>query len=172
MRFNRDPTALNYSFWQVLTSNSTSNVKLRNLKSRCVKPGFYAQHLERWLSYLAVQQIVLVDGQRLTTDPASVMLSLQHQLQLRPNIDYRSRLKFSRSKGFYCVSNTRGRSKLNCLGKSKGLSYEMIDSDSRDLLTKLYYVHNQALAKLLNKIGQQLPNWLQESIMATNSIAS
>jgi heparan sulfate N-deacetylase/N-sulfotransferase NDST2 len=172
MRFNGDRIAVDHSFLEVLNANSTSNAKLRNLKSRCIKPGFYAQHLERWLSSFPVQQIVIVDGQRLASDPASVMLPLQHQLQLRPSIDYRSRLKFSRSKGFFCVTSGRARGKMNCLGKSKGRVYDPIDKESHDLLVKLYSTHNQALAKLLNKIGQQLPNWLRESTLTASSFAS
>ena len=65
-RAHNDPVALNYTFYQVISAKSQAPQELRNLQSRCLLPGWYSTHLERWLTYypsgqvggLAVQALV------------------------------------------------------------------------------------------------------------------
>ena len=50
MRAHDDPTALAHSFHDVVTADITAAERpLRALQSRCLEPGKYAAHLERWL---------------------------------------------------------------------------------------------------------------------------
>lgn len=52
--------ALNYTFAQVVTAGSHASQQLKNLQSRCLVPGWYATHLERWLTYYPPSQVSLV----------------------------------------------------------------------------------------------------------------
>ncbi|KAL7878025.1 hypothetical protein SRHO_G00046680 [Serrasalmus rhombeus] len=49
-RAHQDPAAINYTFHQVVTAGPSSSKELLVLQSRCLKPGEYAAHLERWLT--------------------------------------------------------------------------------------------------------------------------
>ena len=60
---------------------------------RCLIPGRYAQHLERWLSYFPSQQLLIMDGEELRNDPVSVMNRLQLFLQINPVFDYTNKLR-------------------------------------------------------------------------------
>ena len=60
MKSHSDATALYYSFQEVVTADEKSSPKgLRDLKHRCLNPGLYAQHLDRWLNYFPPQQVCL-----------------------------------------------------------------------------------------------------------------
>lgn len=56
-RAHDDPVALKYSFHDVITAGHDSPVKLRVLQNRCLVPGWYAVHLERWLNYYHSSQV-------------------------------------------------------------------------------------------------------------------
>ena len=70
--------------------------------SRCLEPGKYVSHLERWLSYYKSGQLTIVDGEELVDDPVSVMNRLQYFLSVTPTIDYADHLTYDAKKGFYC----------------------------------------------------------------------
>ena len=72
------------------------------LFSRCLEPGKYVSHLERWLSYYKSGQLTIVDGEELIDDPVSVMNRLQYFLSVTPTIDYADHLTYDAKKGFYC----------------------------------------------------------------------
>lgn len=52
--------ALKYSFHDVITAGHDAPVKLRVLQNRCLVPGWYAIHLERWLNYYHSSQVACV----------------------------------------------------------------------------------------------------------------
>ncbi len=56
-RAHDDPVALKYSFHDVITAGHDAPVKLRVLQNRCLVPGWYAIHLERWLNYYHSSQV-------------------------------------------------------------------------------------------------------------------
>uniref|UniRef100_A0A8C6MJ20 Bifunctional heparan sulfate N-deacetylase/N-sulfotransferase 1 n=1 Tax=Nothobranchius furzeri TaxID=105023 RepID=A0A8C6MJ20_NOTFU len=62
-RAHDDPVALKYSFHEVITAGRDASVKLRVLQNRCLVPGWYAIHLERWLSFYHSSQVVYVVDQ-------------------------------------------------------------------------------------------------------------
>uniref|UniRef100_A0A3B3Q680 Bifunctional heparan sulfate N-deacetylase/N-sulfotransferase 1 n=1 Tax=Paramormyrops kingsleyae TaxID=1676925 RepID=A0A3B3Q680_9TELE len=108
-------------------------------------------------------QIMVLDGQRLRSEPASVMDKIQKFLGLVNTVNYHKILTFDPKKGFWCQLLDGGKTK--CLGKSKGRKYPDMDSDSRSFLTEYYREHNIELSKLLYKTGQALPSWLREELV-------
>ncbi|XP_041774237.1 bifunctional heparan sulfate N-deacetylase/N-sulfotransferase [Anopheles merus] len=161
-----DPIANNYSFYQVITASEAEPKALRDLRNRCLNPGKYAQHLERWLACYPPQQLYIIDGEQLKTNPVTVMNDLQRFLKLPP-FDYSRHLRFDNKKGFYCQVVSDNRNK--CLGKSKGRQYPPMDDRSAKMLQKYYRIHNQALVKLLKKLGSRpIPQWLKEDLSVTS----
>nr|XP_025034848.1 bifunctional heparan sulfate N-deacetylase/N-sulfotransferase 1 [Pelodiscus sinensis] len=190
-RAHDDPVALKYTFHEVITARPEAPQKLRMLQNRCLVPGWYATHIERWLdpgvemisgcssrirgierqhrssrhpplSSPLFLQILVLDGKLLRTEPAKVMETVQKFLGVTNFIDYHKTLAFDPKKGFWCQLLEGGKTK--CLGKSKGRKYPEMDSDSRAFLRDYYRDHNIELSKLLYKMGQTLPTWLREEL--------
>ena len=57
MRAHEDKTALKYSFYEVVSAGDDAPHDLRALRNRCLDPGLYHEHLERWLSYYSPSQV-------------------------------------------------------------------------------------------------------------------
>lgn len=49
--------ALKYTFHEVITAGPEAAPKLRTLQSRCLVPGWYATHIERWLNSYHANQV-------------------------------------------------------------------------------------------------------------------
>lgn len=162
---HQDPTATTHSFYEIITANSDAPKNVRNLQARCLEPGRYVSHLERWLSYYKSQQLTIIDGEELVKDPVSVMDKLQYFLSVQPTIDYSKYLKFDAKKGFFCrVVDDGSRKVTKCLGKGKGRSYEEMDSQSGKYLQEYYRLNNEALLKLLKRFGYNIPQWLKDEL--------
>ncbi|KAI5742735.1 hypothetical protein M8J77_010714 [Diaphorina citri] len=129
-----DQLALNHSFYDIITANESAPKPIKDLRNRCLTPGKYAQHLERWLIYYPPQQLHIIDGDQLKSNPIEVMDSLQKFLKITPVFDYSSHLRFEPKKGFFCqVLNT---DRTKCLGRSKGRKYPRMDLRSYRFLQK------------------------------------
>uniref|UniRef100_A0A4X1T0P1 [heparan sulfate]-glucosamine N-sulfotransferase n=1 Tax=Sus scrofa TaxID=9823 RepID=A0A4X1T0P1_PIG len=126
-RAHGDPVALNYTFYQVISASSQAPLALRSLQNRCLVPGYYSTHLQRWLTYYPSGQLLIVDGQELRTNPAASMESIQKFLGITPFLNYTRTLRFDEDKGFWCQGLEGG--KTRCLGKSKGRRYPDMDTE-------------------------------------------
>uniref|UniRef100_A0A1B6ENZ1 [heparan sulfate]-glucosamine N-sulfotransferase n=1 Tax=Cuerna arida TaxID=1464854 RepID=A0A1B6ENZ1_9HEMI len=165
-RVHRDPIALNYSFYDIISASDTAPKVLRDLRNRCLNPGKYAQHLERWLTYYSPQQLHIIDGDQLRSNPIQVMDSLQKFLKITPYFDYSTHLRYDPKKGFFCQVLNDDHTK--CLGKSKGRLYQPMDDRSYKLLQRYYLSHNTALVKLLKRLGiRTVPQWLKDDLSDT-----
>lgn len=76
-RAHDDPVALKYSFHEVITAGHDAPGKLRVLQNRCLVPGWYAVHLERWLNHYHPSQVLQLSS----TSPRQAELLL---LRLSP----------------------------------------------------------------------------------------
>ncbi|XP_068136841.1 bifunctional heparan sulfate N-deacetylase/N-sulfotransferase 4 isoform X1 [Hyperolius riggenbachi] len=161
-RFHGDPTALKYSFYEVITPDHAASMELQILQKRCLVPGWYATHIERWLTFFPPSQLLIIDGQHLRSDPATVMDEVQKFLGVSPYYNYSETLTFSPEKGFWCQLLEGGKTK--CLGKNKGRKYPAMDLESRAFLSTYYRDHNIELSKLLHRLGLPLPSWLRQEL--------
>ncbi|XP_062991680.1 bifunctional heparan sulfate N-deacetylase/N-sulfotransferase 3 [Elgaria multicarinata webbii] len=161
-RSHKDPAALKFTFYQVITAGHHASSELKSLQKKCLVPGWYATHIERWLTYFPPYQLLIIDGQQLRNDPAIVMDEVQKFLGVTPHYNYSEALTFDSHKGFWCQLLEEGKTK--CLGKSKGRKYPPMDSECRVFLSSYYRDHNVELSKLLHKLGQPLPSWLRQEL--------
>lgn len=160
-------------------------VAMKALRNRCLHPGYYSNHLLKWLNYYQSRQIVIIDGEWFKFNPKAVLNRLQILLHLPTQVDYDKLLVYHRSKGFYCERNytsSRSHSRgtkveidnigvndhqqvgIKCLGSGKGRKYAPMSANARNYLDDHYLSHNRQLARLLYEIGQPLPSWLDQSI--------
>uniref|UniRef100_A0ABK0LSY7 [heparan sulfate]-glucosamine N-sulfotransferase n=1 Tax=Rattus norvegicus TaxID=10116 RepID=A0ABK0LSY7_RAT len=161
-RSHEDPAALRFNFYEVITTGHWAPPDLKTLQRRCLVPGWYAVHIERWLAYFSTSQLLIIDGQQLRSDPATVMDEVQKFLGVTPHYNYSEALTFDPQKGFWCQLLEGGKTK--CLGKSKGRRYPPMDPESRTFLSSYYRDHNVELSKLLHRLGQPLPSWLRQEL--------
>ncbi|XP_053768079.1 bifunctional heparan sulfate N-deacetylase/N-sulfotransferase 4 [Desmodus rotundus] len=161
-RSHEDPAALRFNFYDVVTTGPQAPPALKALQHRCLAPGWYAVHIERWLAHFAASQLLIIDGQQLRSDPATVMDEVQKFLGVSPHYNYSAALTFDPQKGFWCQLLEGGKTK--CLGKSKGRKYPPMDPESRAFLSSYYRDHNLGLSRLLHRLGQPLPAWLRQEL--------
>lgn len=156
MLAHNDSTTQNYTIEEIFTGNFSDT---EHLRQRCLYPGLYAKHLDRWLDHFSPSQLILIDSKRLRYQPELVMRELLTQLKIfNKTFNFSKRLKFVSEKGFYCVIQENNRQK--CLGQSKGRKYEPMVESVRQYLNNFYKVPNEALKKLLIKYNFTLPSFL------------
>uniref|UniRef100_A0A3B4B610 Sulfotransferase n=1 Tax=Periophthalmus magnuspinnatus TaxID=409849 RepID=A0A3B4B610_9GOBI len=109
--------------------------------------GLYALHLQRWLDWFPLEQIHLVSGERLISDPAGEMAKVQDFLGLQ-RIVTDKHFYFNKTKGFPCLKKPEGSSKPHCLGKTKGRTHTPIDPDVLLRLRDFYRPHNEKFYQL------------------------
>ncbi|XP_039904339.1 heparan sulfate glucosamine 3-O-sulfotransferase 3B1a [Simochromis diagramma] len=106
-----------------------------------VQIGMYAKHLERWLQYFPMEQLLFVSGERLITDPAGEMARVQDFLGLR-RVVTEKHFHFNPAKGFPCLKRPEGNSRPHCLGKTKGRTHPNIDPEVVQRLRDFYKPFN------------------------------
>lgn len=157
MLTHNDSTALQFSAEQVFLQNDTATSHLRN---RCLIPGMYARHLQRWFDYFTPLQLILIDGKQLRIDPQLVISLLYAQLKLpADSVNLSKSLRFVAEKGFYCAVKGKTQ-KLKCLGQNKGRKYSAMTDKLRNFLTKFYAPYNDALSYILTYYKFSLPYFL------------
>ncbi|KAK7929652.1 hypothetical protein WMY93_006047 [Mugilogobius chulae] len=166
-RAHEDHAALKFTFYDVISAKAGAPAELRSLQNRCLLPGLYSTHLERWLTYYPANQVMIIDGHQLRSDPASVMDEVQKFLGVTPHFNYSQALTFDPQKGFWCQLLEGGKTK--CLGKSKGRKYPPMEAEARVYLSRYYREHNVELSKLLHRLGQPLPSWLREELQKVST---
>lgn len=102
-----------------------------------VRIGFYARHLERWLQYFPVSQLLFISGERLIVDPAFEMGRVQDFLGLKRVVSEKH-FYFNVSKGFPCLFKSEARSSPHCLGKTKGRNHPYTDPVVEERLRDFY----------------------------------
>ena len=105
MKSHNDTTAIKFSFYEILTLNSSNHSirsQMKSLRNRCLNPGHYYKHLKNWLKYFPSNQIIPVDGDLLRSQPYKCLNDLQIKLGLLANqaIDYKQILKYNKKKGY------------------------------------------------------------------------
>lgn len=58
-RAHEDRAALRFTFYDVISARAGAPAELRSLQSRCLIPGLYSTHLERWLTHYPANQVLL-----------------------------------------------------------------------------------------------------------------
>ncbi|XP_005063453.4 heparan sulfate glucosamine 3-O-sulfotransferase 4 [Mesocricetus auratus] len=122
-----------------------------------IRIGIYALHLENWLQYFPLSQILFVSGERLIVDPAGEMAKVQDFLGLK-RVVTEKHFYFNKTKGFPCLKKPEDSSAPRCLGKSKGRTHPRIDPDVIRRLRKFYKPFNMMFYQMTGQDFQ----WEQE----------
>uniref|UniRef100_A0A671T3P9 Sulfotransferase n=1 Tax=Sinocyclocheilus anshuiensis TaxID=1608454 RepID=A0A671T3P9_9TELE len=128
------------SFESLTFKNITAN--LIDTSWSAVQIGMYARHLEQWLQFFPMSQLLFVSGERLISDPAGEMARVQQFLGLRREVTDKH-FHFNPAKGFPCLKRPESNSKPHCLGKTKGRTHPNINPDVIQRLRDFYKPFNK-----------------------------
>ncbi|XP_064641916.1 heparan sulfate glucosamine 3-O-sulfotransferase 6-like [Lineus longissimus] len=115
-----------------------------------IRVGVYAKHLERWLKYFPLQQMLFVSGEKLISDPAAVMAEVQDFLGIKQIIN-KNHFYFNETKGFPCLKKSEGSSTPHCLGKTKGRTHPKVDPKVLQRLRDFFRPFNAKFYQMTNK---------------------
>ncbi|XP_075950167.1 heparan sulfate glucosamine 3-O-sulfotransferase 3A1-like [Anarhichas minor] len=115
-----------------------------------IQIGIYAKHLDNWLQYFPMEQILFVSGERLISDPAGELGRVQDFLGLKRIITDKH-FYFNQTKGFPCLKKAEGSSKPHCLGKTKGRTHPNIDPEVVQRLRDFYRPFNMKFYQMTER---------------------
>ncbi|XP_034050280.1 heparan sulfate glucosamine 3-O-sulfotransferase 3A1-like [Thalassophryne amazonica] len=116
-----------------------------------IQIGIYAKHLDNWLQYFPMEQILFVSGERLISDPAGELGRVQDFLGLKRIITDKH-FYFNQTKGFPCLKKAEGSSKPHCLGKTKGRTHPNIDPEVVQRLRDFYRPFNMKFYQMTGRV--------------------
>ncbi|XP_036407194.1 heparan sulfate glucosamine 3-O-sulfotransferase 1 [Megalops cyprinoides] len=118
-----------------------------NLEYKALTRSLYYLHMQNWLRFFPLENIHVVDGDRLIRDPFPEMKQVERFLNLSPQINA-SNFYFNKTKGFYCLCD-HGRER--CLHDSKGRPHPQVEPA---ILHKLYRFFHEPNRKFFELIGR------------------
>nr|XP_039261366.1 heparan sulfate glucosamine 3-O-sulfotransferase 1-like isoform X1 [Styela clava] len=135
---------------QILNSWSTSRYYLTILNT-----GIYSVYLKNWLKYFPLEQIHIINGEDLLTDPVKVVQDTQKFLGLEIKVDERD-IVFDKAKGYHCIRVHRKDNAVQCLADTKGTTRNktisgMMSKETLNSLKKFYNKYNEELFEIINK---------------------
>ena len=130
----------NISIEDYLLDKTNAKLKL-NTTWYPIEQSHYSFHFNRWLHTFPLEQMHVVDGERLQSDPWNEMTLLEKFLHV--NHFYQKKyFEFNEIKGFFCFNANRSK-QSKCLGKTKGLKHPDIDTKVKTLLQEYYKPYNE-----------------------------
>ncbi|KAK3734783.1 hypothetical protein RRG08_059959 [Elysia crispata] len=129
--------------------------KTRRFKTNMIlKVGDYSPHFQHLMKVFPRDQILIVDGDKLITNPLSQISRIETFLGL-PHTISREDIYFDREKAFYCMKN-RNTGDRKCMGKSKGRQHEEVSEEFKLRLADFLKPYNENFFKL---VGERF-NWI------------
>ena len=130
-------------FEEIVMKNGTVD---SNCSLSLVSKSMYDVHFQRWLKIFNRNQILVLDGDQLVTQPVSVLKQAEEFLNIKT---FFKPSMFTRNKanGFYCWKTTTTDKRV-CLGQSKGRPHPTIDTGVVNKLKEFYKPHMSRFCKL------------------------
>jgi hypothetical protein len=164
----RDPlTRLVSDYTQILTNHKEKGLVYKPFKTLAFNPdgsvnmgydaltrSLYVNFMQMWLEYFPLNQIHVVNGEKLIKKPWHEIRKVEMFLGLKPEIT-RQNFFFNSTKGFHCIQRN---DEEHCLAKSKGRSHPNISSSVVHKLRTFFRPYNY---KFYNLVGQDF-GWPDE----------
>jgi hypothetical protein len=109
--------------------------------------SLYVKHLQKWLKYFPLNQILILDGEKYIVDPYSQLKKVEEFLRLK-SFFTPDNFIFNKEKGFFCV-NKRFSSKKGCLEERKGRLHPVIDLNITIKLRNYFRTYDVELFDLI-----------------------
>ncbi|XP_041066280.1 heparan sulfate glucosamine 3-O-sulfotransferase 1-like [Carcharodon carcharias] len=122
-----------------------------NTKYKAIQRSLYDIHMNNWLRYFPLDQIHIVDGGTLISNPLKELQKVEKFLNVPARI-MTSNFYFNQTKGFYCL---RSDGKERCLHESKGRPHPIVNSTVLKELHAYFREHNERFFSMV----KQSFNW-------------
>ncbi|CAL2049609.1 unnamed protein product [Caenorhabditis brenneri] len=130
-----------------LRTNCTTKTRGVNAGWGAIRIGVYHKHMKRWLDHFPIENIHIVDGEKLITDPANEISATEKFLGLTP-VAKPENFGVDPIKKFPCIKNDDG--KLHCLGKTKGRHHPDVEPNVLRVLKEFYGPENKKFYQMIN----------------------
>ena len=136
---------------KIVLDNGTINVQTSEIYK-----SMYDIHYQRWLEWFKKEQIFVMNGEELITNPASQLSKIEEFLNV-PHYFNKEMFHFDDDKGFYCwnsLNKEKGHPQKNittdlkCLLKSKGRQHPTVSQDTLDRLKVFLRPHTERFCSL------------------------
>ena len=120
-----------------------------NAYSRFISRSIYATHIKRWTRSFALgTQLLVVDGEKLVSDPLSEIVRVENFLGLR-NFLTKQNVVFDKERGFHCMIFDDGQKQ--CLSKDKGVPHPDLNPNVEAKLRKFFKPFNRDFYKAVQQ---------------------
>lgn len=119
-----------------------------NTSYKPIERSVYYNFMKKWLKFFQLEQILIVDGKKLTRNPFEVVQKVESYLGLPHKIKKES-FVFDRTKGFFCIKNEM--SGHRCLNKTKGRKHPELDNETVAKLKEYFKPYN---TMFFDQVGQ------------------
>jgi hypothetical protein len=119
-----------------------------NKKNPIFYDGYYYDHIQKWLKYFPLNQMLFINGEQFRREPSVEMKRMESFLNLEPFIK-KEHFVFNKTRGLYCMKNELT-STVKCMSGDKGRKHPSIDVSFLNKLKELYRHYNQQFFKLIN----------------------
>ena len=110
-----------------------------------ISKSMYAKSIKSWTRWFALgTQLLVVDGEKLVSDPLSEIMRVENFLGLR-NYLTKQNFVFDEEKGFHCMMFDDGQK--HCLGNSKGIPHPDLNPQVEAKLRKFFEPINRDFYK-------------------------
>lgn len=138
--------------------NDTEYQRIISSKWRFILRGIYSFHFRQWLKYYSSERILVIDGDKLTTQPWEVMLTVQKFANLSVSLE-RKNFVLNRKTGFYCLKSFKHKSRFMCMEKTKGKT-RSFRKDSKIVQSKMSEDIEQTLREFYRSYDYKLKQLL------------
>ena len=114
-----------------------------------VRRSVYVTALRHWYETFPANQIHVVDGEKLITDPLSVVKRLERFIGLKPFYT-EEHFPQRRKDGFPCAYNWR-KKQADCFQSGKGHVHKALSDTTQKVLTDYFRPHTDAMYRLIGQ---------------------
>ncbi|XP_050403023.1 heparan sulfate glucosamine 3-O-sulfotransferase 5 isoform X2 [Patella vulgata] len=119
-----------------------------NRSYNAVRRSIYCRHLQKWLRYFSMDQIIIVDGDKLSKAPWREIHKVESFLNIGHVVN-KDKFIFNQTRGFYCIRNEDQSEK--CLSRSKGRKHPDIQPWIVNKLKEFFHPFNEKFFKMLDR---------------------
>lgn len=108
-----------------------------------ISVSMYDVHFEAWLKYFSIDQILVVDGDKLIQEPLTELKRVEKFLEVKQYFTS-DKFYYNSTKGFHCWKKTdkKGRVVPVCLGSAKGRQHPKLSNLTEQRLASFFAPHN------------------------------
>ena len=129
-----------------------------NNTSLYIKYGNYFRYIRMWYKTFSEDQILILDGDRLITDPYQVLRRVELFLGI-PSYFNRDMFTYNKDKHFFCRVDSEGVER--CMGENKGRKHVDISDDLKKKLITFFKLYDRKLCSLTGQTFSWMSKYRQ-----------